>query len=52
MVYKPKGYRFIGPVVAAFTKTTGEVRYVVENSDGMLHIFSGAQLAPIEGEGR
>ena len=41
-------YRFVGVVVAAFGKLGGSRRYVVENSDGVLHIFSGKQLA--EGE--
>jgi hypothetical protein len=38
-------YRFAGVVVAAFTKLSGQRHYVVENADGVLHIFSGAQLA-------
>jgi hypothetical protein len=39
-------YRFDGVVVAAFVKLDGRSwRYVVENRDGVLHIFSGKQLA-------
>jgi hypothetical protein len=38
-------YRFEGVAVAAFTKISGARRYVVENGDGVLHIFSPAQLA-------
>jgi hypothetical protein len=43
-------YRFAGVVVAAFRKLShagepGAHRYVVENRDGVLHIFSGKQLA-------
>ena len=34
---------FHGIVVAAFQKTSGKVRYVVENGDGILHIFSYSQ---------
>lgn len=37
-------YTFRGVVVAVFTKQSGKVRYVVENADGILHIFSEAQL--------
>jgi hypothetical protein len=32
-------------VPAAFGKLGGTRRYVVENADGVLHIFSGKQLA-------
>jgi hypothetical protein len=32
-------------VPAAFGKLGGRRRYVVENVDGVLHIFSGKQLA-------
>jgi hypothetical protein len=38
-------YRFSGTVVSAFSKKSGKVRYVVENEAGILHIFSGKQLA-------
>jgi len=44
-------YRFVGVVVAVFTKKSGKVRYVVENKDGILHIFSESQLILIECEG-
>ncbi len=46
-VLKPKGYPFPGTVVAAFENLSGDPRYVVESevAPGMLHIFSGAQLA-------
>ena len=44
-VYKPKGYKFPGIVVAIFTTTNGETRIVAEMEDnGMLHIFSETQL--------
>ena len=41
-------YRFRGQVRAAFTKTNGQLRYVVENDDGILHIFSESNEAPNE----
>lgn len=37
-------YKFYGVVRAAFQKNSGEWRYVVENQDGILHIFSGGTL--------
>ncbi len=37
-------YKFHGIVVAHFTKLGGQVRVVVENEDGVLHIFSEKQL--------
>lgn len=37
-------YRFSGVVVAAFQKRGGLRRVVVENGDGVLHIFNPAQL--------
>jgi len=37
-------YRFAGEVRAGFYKKSGVVRYVVENDDGILHIFSRQQL--------
>jgi hypothetical protein len=37
-------YSFDGVVVAAFNKLSGARRYVVENRDGVLHIFSGSNL--------
>ena len=44
-------YSFCGLVVAAFEKRSDARRYVVENSDGVLHIFSGKQLLYV-GKGR
>jgi hypothetical protein len=39
-------YLFTGVVVAAFTKLDGTTeRYVVENADKLLHIFSPTQLS-------
>ena len=44
-VIKPTGdYTFEGVVLAAFQKKSGVWRYVVENPEGILHIFSGTQL--------
>lgn len=47
-VQKSRGYPFPGIVVAAFRKTTGEDRYVVEciapDVAGILHIFNADQL--------
>lgn len=43
-VYKPKGYKFVGEVIMAGKNSQGEWRYVVENGDGLLHIFNGSQL--------
>ena len=37
-------YRFEGTVVAAFRKKSGVVRYVVEDSRGLLFIFSEKDL--------
>lgn len=37
-------YAFDGVVLAVFQKRSGKWRYVVENADGILHIFSGRQL--------
>lgn len=33
-------YVFSGVIVAKFTKLSGVIRFVVENGDGILHIFS------------
>lgn len=46
-------YTFDGEIVAVFTKRPrngkpGPWRYVVENGDGILHIFSGKQLSLVE----
>lgn len=44
-VWKAKGdYTFRGEVVGVILKLSGSIRYVVENSDGILHIFSENQL--------
>jgi hypothetical protein len=47
-VYKPKGYKFPGTVVAVFTTTSGDIRIVAEmNENGMLHIFNENQLEKV-----
>ena len=47
-VVKTSGdYIFAGHVVAAFPKISGQWRYVVENADGVLHIFSDKQLTKV-----
>jgi hypothetical protein len=38
-------YAFVGVVVSAFGKHSGQVRYVVEDDRGILHIFSEKNLA-------
>jgi hypothetical protein len=48
-VMKVRGdYRFVGVVRACFYKQLGAVRYVVENEDGVLHIFSRQQLEKVD----
>lgn len=42
-------YKFYGTVVCVFTKLSGSVRYVVENADGIVHIFNTANLQYWEG---
>lgn len=37
-------YVFRGWVIGVFTKRSGAVRIVVENADGVAHIFSPSQL--------
>ncbi len=37
-------YKFKGTVRAVFNKRTGQIRVVVENEDGILHIFNPTQL--------
>lgn len=37
-------YTFVGVVVAAFPKLSGQVRYVVEDDRGVLHIYSAKNL--------
>ena len=44
-VSKIKGYKYDGTVVAVFLTLAKKVRYVVDNGDGMLHIFNEDQLA-------
>jgi hypothetical protein len=52
-VFKCSGdYHFRGHVVAVFRKRSGAVRVVVENEDGVLHIFSEAQLKAVAKEDR
>lgn len=43
-VVKNKGYAFHGWIVSGFWTIAGKIRYVVDNGDGMLHIFNGDQL--------
>jgi hypothetical protein len=40
-------YLFEGLVVSVFVKTSGKLRYVVENGHGILHIFSESNLESI-----
>jgi len=37
-------YKFKGVVVSKFRKLSGKMRVVVENPDGILHIFNPNQL--------
>ncbi len=37
-------YRFDGIVVAAFAKTSGKHRFVVEDDRGILHVFGETNL--------
>lgn len=37
-------YVFFGTIRAVFLKGSGAQRYVVENADGILHIFSSKNL--------
>lgn len=41
-------YRFEGDVRSVFFKRSGASRCVVENDDGILHIFNPSQLRTIE----
>lgn len=43
-VFKLKGYEFRGTVVMKGETLAGKVRYVVDDGQGMLHIYSGSQL--------
>lgn len=49
-VEKIKGYKYIGTVVAFFKKLDGQERIIVEleNSDGLLHIFSLEQMRVLD----
>ena len=38
-------YKFMGVVVSVFNSRTGLVRYVVENADSVLKIFSAQELS-------
>lgn len=40
-------YTFAGMVLTKFTKLSGAERYVVENSEGVLHIFNASQLTTL-----
>lgn len=45
MVEKIGGdYYFKGTIVAVFKKLSGKIRVVVDNEDGILHVFSENQL--------
>jgi hypothetical protein len=46
-VEKIKGYTFVGYVVSVVKKRDQSLRYVVENQDGILHIFNRLQLRTI-----
>lgn len=37
-------YQLTGHVVAVFSTRSGKVRYVVEHFEGLLHIYSAANL--------
>lgn len=41
-------YSFSGVVVAVVVKRSGAIRYVVEDSRGLLFIFNGGQLRLVE----
>lgn len=44
-------YAFVGHVVAVFMKRNpSHVRYVVENADGILHIYSAKNLEAVSDE--
>ena len=38
-------YTFKGIIVAVFKKLDGKTRYVAENGEGLLHIYSASNLA-------
>ena len=41
-------YTFVGEVRAIVVKKSGEMRFVVEDDRGILHIFHGRQLRIVE----
>lgn len=43
-VSKKAGYKYVGTVVAAFYTLADKPRIVVDNGDGMLHIFNHEQM--------
>lgn len=43
-VRKIKGYKYTGRVVSVFLTLAGLTRLVVDNGDGMLHIFNEDQM--------
>lgn len=45
-------YVFRGWVISVFTKRSGAVRIVVENVDGVAHIFGPSQLVAWEEEAK
>lgn len=45
-VRKARGYPFTGTVVSDFASLTGAKRCVVDNGNGMLHIYNDDQLVP------
>ena len=47
-VEKVSGYKFLGYVIGVVTTRAGKIRYVVENDDGIIHIFRGSQLKSVE----
>ena len=49
-IYKPKGYKYPGIVVAVFKTTSDEKRIVAELEDnGMLHIVAESHMEKREG---
>lgn len=50
-VVKVSGYRYTGEIRSVIEKKDGNIRYVVESTsedtEGMLHIFSRSQIAPV-----
>lgn len=43
-VYKPEGYKFDATIVSVFETTSGKIRVVAENGEGLLHIFNENNL--------